>query len=217
MLLEETGVTVMYKREQLAKEHADVTRRYFLELGAAGAVALSTSRLWAQGQDDNSQRLLREAVSKLEYLTRDENFINFGRGTPPPHELPPEKLREVGLTRETWQLEVLADPEVELVDLCTPTPLHPEQSIAALKAGKYVFCEKPLARTSAAAREILKVAESSRGFLMPAMCMRFWPGWSWKWHPPFTRLISSAPPNGRRQRGWRWARRRSNLPRTKSS
>jgi len=75
--------------------------------------------------------------------------------------------------------EVLADPEVDLVDLCTPTPLHPEQSIAALKAGKCVLCEKPLARTSAAAREILKVAESAKGFLMPAMCMRFWPGWSW--------------------------------------
>ena len=75
--------------------------------------------------------------------------------------------------------ELLADPEIELVDLCTPTPLHPEQAIAALKAGKHVLCEKPLARTSAAAREILAVAEKSRGMLMPAMCMRFWPGWSW--------------------------------------
>ncbi len=75
--------------------------------------------------------------------------------------------------------EVLADPEVELVDLCTPTPLHPEQAIAALRAGKNVLCEKPLARTSAQAREILKVAETAPGFLMPAMCMRFWPGWSW--------------------------------------
>jgi predicted dehydrogenase len=75
--------------------------------------------------------------------------------------------------------EVLADPAVELVDLCTPTPLHPEQAMAALKAGKHVLCEKPVARTSSAAREILKVAETSRGFLMPAMCMRFWPGWSW--------------------------------------
>ena len=75
--------------------------------------------------------------------------------------------------------ELLACPEVELVDLCTPTPLHPQQAIAALKAGKHVLCEKPLARTSAAAREIAAVAESSPGFLMPAMCMRFWPGWAW--------------------------------------
>ncbi len=101
----------MNEKEQLAREHTDVTRRYFLELGAAGAVALSTSQLWAKDHSDESERLLREAVAKLEYLTREENFINFGRGTPPPHELPPEKLREVGLTRETWQLEVLPDPE----------------------------------------------------------------------------------------------------------
>jgi predicted dehydrogenase len=74
--------------------------------------------------------------------------------------------------------DVLADPDVELVDLCTPTPFHPDQAIAALKANKFVFCEKPIARTSAQAREILKAAEASKGFLMPAMCMRFWPGWS---------------------------------------
>jgi len=74
--------------------------------------------------------------------------------------------------------EVLADPEVDLVDLCTPTPMHPEQAMASLAAGKNVLCEKPLARTSASARKILKTAQSSEGFLMPAMCMRFWPGWS---------------------------------------
>lgn len=75
--------------------------------------------------------------------------------------------------------EVLSDAEIDLVDLCTPTPLHPEQAIAALKAGKHVFCEKPIARTSASAREIVQVAAKAKGFLMPAMCMRFWPGWSW--------------------------------------
>jgi predicted dehydrogenase len=75
--------------------------------------------------------------------------------------------------------EVLSDTEIDLVDLCTPTPLHPEQAIAALKAGKHVFCEKPIARTSASAREIVEVASKAKGFLMPAMCMRFWPGWSW--------------------------------------
>lgn len=75
--------------------------------------------------------------------------------------------------------EVLADPEVDLVDLCTPTPLHASQAIAALESGKRVLCEKPLARSAFTAREIVEVAKQSPGFLMPAMCMRFWPGWSW--------------------------------------
>jgi predicted dehydrogenase len=74
--------------------------------------------------------------------------------------------------------ELLGTPEIDLVDICTPTPLHPEQVIAALRAGKHVLCEKPLSRTSAAAREIAVVAEYAPGMLMPAMCMRFWPGWS---------------------------------------
>jgi predicted dehydrogenase len=74
--------------------------------------------------------------------------------------------------------EMLADSEVDLVDLCVPTPLHVEQSVAALKAGKNVLCEKPLALTSDRARKIVQAAQSASGFFMPAMCMRFWPGWS---------------------------------------
>jgi predicted dehydrogenase len=74
---------------------------------------------------------------------------------------------------------LLADPEIELVDICTPTAQHPAQVIAALQAGKHVLCEKPLARTAAGAREILAVAAKAPGRLMPAMCMRFWPGWAW--------------------------------------
>jgi len=75
--------------------------------------------------------------------------------------------------------DLLANQEVELVDLCVPTPLHAPQTIAALKAGKHVLCEKPLARTSTIARDIVKAARSAKGFFMPAMCMRFWPGWAW--------------------------------------
>jgi len=75
--------------------------------------------------------------------------------------------------------ELVADPEVELVDICTPTALHAAQTIAALKAGKHVLCEKPLAQNVAEARTILRVAATVEKFLMPAMCLRFWPGWSW--------------------------------------
>ena len=75
--------------------------------------------------------------------------------------------------------DLLADREVDLVDLCVPTPLHGPQAITALQSGKHVLCEKPLARTSAIARDIVNAAKSAKGFFMPAMCMRFWPGWAW--------------------------------------
>ena len=93
----------------LAREHAEVTRRYFLRLGAAGLAALGTSRLWAQTVEAGAA--LKEAIAELEYLTPPDRFRMAGRGKPPPHTLPPEKRREVGLARETWQLEVVPDPE----------------------------------------------------------------------------------------------------------
>jgi predicted dehydrogenase len=75
--------------------------------------------------------------------------------------------------------ELLADPSIDLIDICVPTLVHPKLAIAALKAGKHVICEKPLARTAAAAREIEQAAASAKGFFMPAMCIRFWPEYAW--------------------------------------
>jgi predicted dehydrogenase len=75
--------------------------------------------------------------------------------------------------------DLLADPAVDLVDLCVPTPQHHPLCLAALRAGKHVVCEKPLARTSAQCREIVAAAAKARGFFMPALVMRFWPEWAW--------------------------------------
>lgn len=75
--------------------------------------------------------------------------------------------------------DLLSDPAIDLVDLCVPTSAHPKLSIAALKAGKHVLCEKPLARTSALARDIIAAADAAKGFFMPAMCLRFVPEWAW--------------------------------------
>jgi len=94
---------------RLLADHLAVTRRYFLQLGAAGAAGLAASSLWAgEGQ---AADLLREAAVRLDYLTPPDRFTMFGRGQPPPHELTPEKRREVGLVPETWRLEVVPDPE----------------------------------------------------------------------------------------------------------
>ena len=75
--------------------------------------------------------------------------------------------------------EMLADPEIELIDICTPTHTHRELAIAALRAGKHVLCEKPMARTSADARAMADAACEAGRVLMPAMCLRFWPEWAW--------------------------------------
>ena len=75
--------------------------------------------------------------------------------------------------------ELLDDPTIDLIDLCVPTLAHPKLAIAALRAGKHLICEKPLARTAAAAREIEQAAATAKGFFMPAMCIRFWPEYAW--------------------------------------
>ncbi len=74
---------------------------------------------------------------------------------------------------------LLADPTIDVVDICAPTKAHPGLALAALRAGKHVLCEKPLARTPALARQIADAAASAKGFFMPAMCVRFWPEWVW--------------------------------------
>ena len=75
--------------------------------------------------------------------------------------------------------DLLADPAIDLVDICVPTPQHHPLCLAALQAGRHVVCEKPMARTSAQCREIVAAAAKARGFFMPAMVMRFWPEWAW--------------------------------------
>lgn len=77
-----------------------------------------------------------------------------------------------------WR-ELIGWNEVDMVDICLPTPAHLEVITAALGAGKHVLCEKPLAGSSAEARQIAAAAASAKGFFMPAMCMRFWGEWEW--------------------------------------
>src|SRR5690625_4407985 len=43
--------------------------------------------------------------------------------------------------------QMLADPDLDIIDICTPHPLHPGQAIAAAQAGKHVIIEKPMALT----------------------------------------------------------------------
>ncbi|MCA8978630.1 MAG: Gfo/Idh/MocA family oxidoreductase, partial [Planctomycetes bacterium] len=73
--------------------------------------------------------------------------------------------------------ELFADEDVQLVSICTHTPTHVPLAIAALEAGKHVLVEKPIALSSSSAQRLADAAAASDRICMPAMCMRFWPGW----------------------------------------
>ncbi len=60
-----------------------------------------------------------------------------------------------------WR-SVCRNDEIGLVDIGTPNHLHHEQALAALEAGKHVACEKPLANTLDAAREMLQAAKKAK-------------------------------------------------------
>jgi predicted dehydrogenase len=58
--------------------------------------------------------------------------------------------------------QVLADPAIDAVDICTPNALHAPMAKAALEAGKHVICEKPLAVSRSLGEELVALAESKR-------------------------------------------------------
>jgi len=80
-----------------------------------------------------------------------------------------------GARAETDLEAVLADPEVEVVDICTPTFLHREQVEKAARAGKHVICEKPIALTVGEAEAIVEAVRRAGVKFMVAHCLRFWP------------------------------------------
>lgn len=72
--------------------------------------------------------------------------------------------------------EVLARPEVEIVDICTPPLAHRDQILAALEAGKEVICEKPLVGSLRDLDVVTEAAARSRGRVMPIFQYRYGDG-----------------------------------------
>ena len=70
---------------------------------------------------------------------------------------------------------LVADPDVDVVYVATPHPMHRDNAILALRAGKPVLVEKPFAMNAAEAAEIVEVARATGLFAMEAMWTRFLP------------------------------------------
>ena len=72
------------------------------------------------------------------------------------------RAREFGFEKSTadWR-DLLANPDVDVVSVTTPNSFHPEMAIAALEAGKHVWCEKPMAPAFADAERMLAAQRAS--------------------------------------------------------
>ncbi|MDQ2695119.1 MAG: Gfo/Idh/MocA family oxidoreductase [Pseudomonadota bacterium] len=73
-----------------------------------------------------------------------------------------EKARALGFNRSTgdWR-RLVEDPDVDVVDICSPNFLHKEMALAAIAAGKHIYCEKPLSLSTADSLEMTEAAEKA--------------------------------------------------------
>ncbi len=90
----------------------------------------------------------------------------------------PKILEDWGKKHEVTKLytnvdELINDAEIDIIDVCTPSSYHEPLSVAALKAGKHVLCEKPLAPTPEAVRRMIAARDASGKLLMTAQHQRF--------------------------------------------
>jgi DMSO/TMAO reductase YedYZ molybdopterin-dependent catalytic subunit len=86
-------------------EHLALSRRYFLSMGVFAAVTPLARLHGVEGKAPKA------GAQPEPYFTTHNQFQDVSRGNPLPHRLPLEKKQEVGMTRETWKLEVLSDPQ----------------------------------------------------------------------------------------------------------
>jgi predicted dehydrogenase len=77
-------------------------------------------------------------------------------------ELARTAAQALGFARSSgdWR-NLVEDPEIDLIDITAPNALHKEMALAAIAAGKHVYCEKPLAPLAADARAMAEAAEAA--------------------------------------------------------
>ncbi|MCA9425680.1 MAG: Gfo/Idh/MocA family oxidoreductase [Candidatus Omnitrophica bacterium] len=75
---------------------------------------------------------------------------------------------------ESYQ-EMAKDPDIDLIDLCLPTPLHKKAAVHCLKAGKHVLVEKPIALNLEDASSMIKASKKSGSHLFVGHVLRFFP------------------------------------------
>jgi predicted dehydrogenase len=89
------------------------------------------------------------------------------------------RLFEPAETAAIRDFERLLSDDVHVISICTHTDTHIDLASRALRAGKHVLIEKPVALGAGEVDTLISIAAESKRLCMPALCMRFWPGYTW--------------------------------------
>src|SRR5262245_20347630 len=93
---------------------------------------------------------------------------------------PPGEMMDLSAIKKYETLDaLLADRDIDMVDVCNPTNLHPETAIKALQAGKHVLVEKAIALRPEDADAMLDAARKAGKLLMVAHVLPFFPEFAW--------------------------------------
>ncbi len=132
-------------------------------LGFMGSMHL---KAWARVPE---ARLAAVCDPKPQRLSGDLSDIQGNIGGPG------DKLDFTSIHTCTDPMELAQHPKVDAVDICLPTHLHLSIALAALRAGKHVIVEKPMALTGEQCDEMIAAARKAGRVLMVAQVVRFWP------------------------------------------
>ncbi len=86
-----------------------------------------------------------------------------------------KKMNLDGIAKYEDFERMIADPKLDMIDICLPPAAHAEMAVRTLQAGKHVFCEKPIALAVADARRMVRAAEKAGKQIMIGHVLPFFP------------------------------------------
>ena len=115
------------------------------------------------------------AGAHVQGYLRNPDIITFAAVADPDRSSAERRAGETGARIHTDYHDLLADPDIDAVDICLPHHLHRDAIVAAARAGKHILCEKPLCLSPAEAREVEEAVASAGVTLMCAHNQLFLP------------------------------------------
>jgi len=90
-----------------------------------------------------------------------------------------EAVKKYGAKAYKDGMDLIANADVDIIDICLPTYLHSEHAIAAMKQNKGVFIEKPVCLNKEEGKALLETEKETKAKVMVGHCIRLWSEYMW--------------------------------------